>query len=213
MIKINNLAEIGYLTNTSNFIFETILMLSGSGGGGAKESKMEDKINIYLNNSGLKIIDINSARARKDIKDLTPFDIVAIQECEQFNVLVETIKSSLEDLLRGLRGELNVTEAMEKLQECLVLGRVAPIWVKYAYDSLKGLASWYSDLLMRLDQMVKWTELLIPSPPFPLPQSVWISGLFNPLKFLTACMQVIARKRGLPLDDMAVITIVTEFKN
>lgn len=45
MIKINNLAEIGYLTNTSNFIFETILMLSGSGGSGSKESKMEDKIN------------------------------------------------------------------------------------------------------------------------------------------------------------------------
>jgi hypothetical protein len=46
MIKINNLAEIGYLTNTSNFIFETILMLSGSGGGGAgKESNIDDKIN------------------------------------------------------------------------------------------------------------------------------------------------------------------------
>lgn len=46
MIKINNLAEIGYLTNTSNFIFETILMLSGSGGSSSKETKMEDKINF-----------------------------------------------------------------------------------------------------------------------------------------------------------------------
>lgn len=46
MIKINNLAEIGYLTNTSNFIFETILMLSGTGSKSSKETKMEDKINF-----------------------------------------------------------------------------------------------------------------------------------------------------------------------
>jgi hypothetical protein len=45
MIKINNLAEIGYLTNTSNFIFETILMLSGSTSKGGTEGRMEDKIN------------------------------------------------------------------------------------------------------------------------------------------------------------------------
>mmetsp|Transcript_71961 Transcript_71961/g.155428 ORF Transcript_71961/g.155428 Transcript_71961/m.155428 type:complete len:88 (+) Transcript_71961:4914-5177(+) len=55
--------------------------------------------------------------------------------------------------------------------------------------------------------------MIIPNPPFPLPQSIWISGLFNPLKFLTACMQVIARKRVLPLDDMAIITVVTEFRS
>jgi hypothetical protein len=39
-----------------------------------------------------------------------------------------------------------------------------------------------------------------------------LGGLFNPLKFLTACKQSIARKKGLPLDEMAIITIVTEFK-
>lgn len=53
----------------------------------------------------------------------------------------------------------------------------------------------------------------MPNPPFPLPQSVWISGLFNPLKFLTACQQVVARKKNLPLDHMGIITIVTEFKS
>jgi len=42
---------------------------------------------------------------------------------------------------------------------------------------------------------------------------VWISGLFNPLKFLTACQQVVARKKGLPLDGMSIITVVTEFKS
>lgn len=71
-------------------------------------------------------------RSRKEIKDLTPFDIVAIQECEQCNVLIDTIKSSLEDLQRGLRGELNITDAMETLQLSLNLGKVPALWVKYA---------------------------------------------------------------------------------
>ena len=44
MIKINNLAEIGYLTLTSNFIFETILDLSCSGSKGGKSEKIEDVI-------------------------------------------------------------------------------------------------------------------------------------------------------------------------
>lgn len=69
-------------------------------------------------------------RSRKDIKDLTPYDIVAIQECEQVNVLVDVMKSTLEDLLRGLRGELNITDTMEVLQSNLILGKVPAIWEK-----------------------------------------------------------------------------------
>lgn len=67
MIKINNLAEVGYLTNTSNFIFETILNLSGAKGKGGKSEKIEDKINTYLANPGLKTIDVLGIRGRKDI--------------------------------------------------------------------------------------------------------------------------------------------------
>lgn len=140
----------------------------------------------------------------------TPFDIVAIQECEAMNVLVDKIKISLEDLLRGLKGELNITDAMESLQTDLILARVPARWA--VYPSLKNLPSWFADLLLRIDQLVKWTDLFS-TPTIPLPNSVWISGLFNPLKFLTACQQSVARKRKLPLDDMAIITIVTEFKS
>lgn len=34
--------------------------------------------------------------------------------------------------------------------------------------------------------------------------SLWISGLFNPMSFLTAIMQVTARSDGLPLDNMCL---------
>lgn len=65
-----------------------------------------------------------------------------VQECEQVNVLIGTIKSTLEDLLKGCRGELGVTDAMEKLQASLNTGKVPAIWQKYAYDTAKQLVSW-----------------------------------------------------------------------
>jgi len=42
------------------------------------------------------------------------------------------------------------------------------------------------------------------------PPVVWISGLFNPMSFLTAIMQVTSREHMLPLDD---IVLKAEVKN
>lgn len=36
------------------------------------------------------------------------------------------------------------------------------------------------------------------------PTVLWLSGLFNPMSFLTAIMQITARATGLPLDDMCL---------
>lgn len=45
------------------------------------------------------------------------------------------------------------------------------------------------------------------------PKSLWISGLFNPMSFLTAIMQVTARQKGLALDDMTLKTDVLNIKD
>jgi len=37
---------------------------------------------------------------------------------------------------------------------------------------------------------------------------LWLSGLFNPMSFLTAIMQITARATGLPLDDMRLRSTV-----
>ena len=41
------------------------------------------------------------------------------------------------------------------------------------------------------------------------PISVWISGLFNPMAYVTAILQTTARKNDLPLDQMEVWTDIT----
>jgi len=45
------------------------------------------------------------------------------------------------------------------------------------------------------------------------PNSLWISGLFNPMSFLTAIMQVTARQKGLALDDMVLKTDILNIKD
>ena len=42
-----------------------------------------------------------------------------------------------------------------------------------------------------------------------MPTCTWFPGLFNPMAFLTALMQVTGRVRGFPLDNMTTETHVT----
>lgn len=50
--------------------------------------------------------------------------------------------------------------------------------------------------MQRCTQLENWSN------EFVTPIVLWLSGLFNPMSFLTAIMQITARATGLPLDDM-----------
>jgi len=86
-------------------------------------------------------------------KDKTPYVVVCLQECERMNILINTIKKSLEDLDAGLAGSLNITEDMETLATSLYINQVPALWAKYAYFSLKDLLNWFDDLLLRIIQL------------------------------------------------------------
>jgi len=72
---------------------------------------------------------------------------------------------------------------MEILGNALYLDAVPDTWLKRAYPSMYGLASWYTDLLLRVRELESWIS------DFQLPPSVWLGGFFNPQSFLTAIMQ------------------------
>ena len=69
-----------------------------------------------------------------------------------------------------------------------------------------ALADWYPNLLERVEQLVKWSETLI------TPSSVWLCGLFNPMAFVTAVMQVTARKKQWALDNVTLETHITAYE-
>jgi dynein heavy chain len=120
------------------------------------------------------------------------------------------MERSLIELRKGLNGQLNMSEGMEDLAESLRLNIVPgrnPFhqcsWERLAWSSRKGIGSWFSDVLGRVGQLRDWTKALS------MPSPMWLPGLFNPTAFLTAVMQVTARRNSLPLDNMTVETHVT----
>lgn len=178
-------AEIGYLTNQSETLFSTILSVGGgSSSGGSDDNKVKQLIVSFL---GQLPPDFNMYEIFLKAKNKTPYVVVCLQECERMNTLLQEIRNSLTDLDSGLKGALNITDAMETLGRQLNLNLVPGSWEKYAYFSKKNLVDWFADMLQRVTQLVEWQEAL------ETPAVVWISGLFNPMSYLTAIMQVTAR--------------------
>jgi dynein heavy chain len=218
-------AEIGYLTSTTNELFTLILRLrAGSeaeGGGGGDGNTALREIMEDLHEKLPKVfdmVDLNEKAAPLLAEEGSPYVLVALQECTRFNLLLSEIDLSLENLRKGLNGQLNMSQSMEDLMENLSFNMVpgrnpfhACSWEKLAWPSLKNLASWFADLVKRVEELGVWVG--VPDRPIKLPYSIWISMLFNSTAFLTAVKQVTARKEKMPLDNMTVETHVTLTKN
>jgi dynein heavy chain len=173
-------AEIGYLTTQSETLFATILSVQGgSGGGGGDDSKVKALIISFLAQLPQ---DFNMLEIFGKAKNKTPYVVVCLQECERMNILLQEIRNTLNDLDAGLKGSLNITDAMESLARFININAVPAGWEKYAYFSKKSLLDWFADMKERVTQLVVWQEAL------ETPPVVWISGLFNPMSYLTAIM-------------------------
>ncbi|PHJ19121.1 dynein heavy chain family protein, partial [Cystoisospora suis] len=201
-------AEIGYLSAQCESLFRNIQDVLGSGGGSQKGQKKEDLVKGTVAQLIARIpqpFDLPSIKAK--VKDFHPFIVVCLQEVERMNMLLSEVHVSLEELEKGLAGQLNITEAMEQFTDSLFSQRVPEGWKRISYLSNKTLAPWVNDLLERVKQLETWSSDLTLVP------SLWISGLFNPMSFLTAIMQVSARSENLPLDDMCLRWTVTSIQN
>eukprot|EP00981_Chlorochromonas_danica_P012313 scaffold4815_cov184-Ochromonas_danica.AAC.1 len=220
-------AEIGFLTSSAETLFNTMLRLDmgsdsseaggnaaggSSGGPGVGSSTMRDTLSDLLKRcpQPFQLVEL-SEKCKPRLGDSDgPFLVVLLQECGRVNTLLEEMANSLDELQKGLNGQLNMSQAMEDLALCLELNLVPgrnPFhvcnWERLAWASRKSLSSWFADLLLRRQQLKDWSSSLA------IPYSIWLPGLLNPTALLTAIKQVVARRRGLPLDGMALDTHIT----
>jgi len=209
-------AEIGYLTNWTSSIFECILGLGGGGGGGGGSggNSTKESMDYLLKNlpENFQMITIMELAQPMLSEESGPFVVVALQECQRMNGLMTEIRRSLIELDKGLKGQLNMSQPMEDLIKAIGINQwpgrnpfAQCRWESKAWPSMKNLLSEFADMLLRIQQLQTWSSTLI------TPFSVWISGLFNPTSYLTAVMQVTARRTGLPLDQMTTETHVTTY--
>uniref|UniRef100_A0A8D2ZL57 Uncharacterized protein n=1 Tax=Scophthalmus maximus TaxID=52904 RepID=A0A8D2ZL57_SCOMX len=200
-------AEIGFLSQTSEKLFRTVLEMqprdggAGEGGGATRE----EKVRVMLEDIMERLPEeFNMVELLEKAEERTPYQVVALQECERMNFLTQEMRRSLRELNLGLKGELTMTTDMESLQNAIFLDTVPDNWTKLAYPSMSTMALWFTDLLVRIKELEAW------STDFALPSVVWLAGFFNPQSFLTAIMQAMARRNEWPLDSMGLQSDVTK---
>ena len=197
-------AEIGFRLMNAGSMFDNLRELQPRGAGAAGGASVTDKAGAQLEEiTGL----LPDQFDMLDILDRapevrTPYVNVFLQEIERMQFLMGEMKRSLAELALGLKGDLQITEVMESLMNCLADGLRPPGWDKYGYPSKRNLGSWIRDLLERQKQLSDWTGDM------GLPKSTCLSYLFNPQSFLTAVMQTTARQNDWPLDRTVAQTDV-----
>jgi dynein heavy chain len=124
-----------------------------------------------------------------------PHPTLFSQELARFNILLKTMASTLVEIQRAIRGEVLLSEELDKMYTSMMNNKVPANWEVAAYPSLKPLASWIKDLHARMVFMRHWLE----NGP---PPAFWISGFFFPQGFLTGVLQNHARKYAIAIDTL-----------
>jgi len=199
-------SEINFMTQQADTLFAAAAELQPRGGGGGGGMTLQEKVKRILDDITEKLPDLFALNELEErtAEERSPYTSVFLQECERMNQLLFEMKRSLAELDLGLKGDLSISEPMERLMNALFDDRVPDTWAARAWPSLRPLASWLVDVLARFKQLDAWTGDLN------TPKVTWLSGLFNPQAFLTAVMQVTARKNELPLDKLVTAVEVTK---
>ena len=186
--------------------FETLLSIQPRISGGRRGQTQEEIVNEmarkfqYSVRTGVKYLD------KKKQPDLlsTSLGVFLGQEVDRFNVLLEVIAKSLEDLQRAIKGEVVMSLELEDMFKSFMMKKVPKNWEKVAYLSLKPLGSWLADFIQRMDFMGKW---LNDGPQ----KTYWVPAFFFPQGFMTAAKQMYSRKNNIEIDTLIFKTTIYSF--
>ena len=158
-------AEINFMTNQAEALFRSVSDMSPKGGGaGEGGMTIGEKVKQMLDDILERLPELfPMIEILERIDDVTPYTGVFLQEAERMNALIFEMRRSLIELDSGLKGDLSITEPMEKMMNSLASQKVPLNWEKLAWASRAGLGVWFADLLARQAQLLSWTgDLALP---------------------------------------------------
>ncbi|XP_068082965.1 dynein axonemal heavy chain 1 [Anabrus simplex] len=190
-------ADITYAQRETYSCLATLLALQPKVVGGQAQS--QEEVTIQQANEILREVpvplDIDEISAKYPVLYEESLNTVLVQEVIRYNRLLAVIHSSLQEMLKALKGLVVMSEALESMALSLFTNLVPVLWSSKAYPSLKPLGAWVKDLKDRIAFLNGWIDKGIPT-------VFWISGFYFPQAFLTGTLQNFARKYIISIDSI-----------
>ncbi len=187
-------AEITSQILDSNELLDSILSLQPqkiSNDGESRETKVLKMINDLADNIP-QSVDIGALKYKLRNDD-NPLNVVLVQELQRYNILLASLRSSLEQLEKGIKGLVLISPDLEAVLFSLFENKVPKSWAK-SYFSLKPLATWMRDLCDRYAFFSLWAQKAAP-------HVFWIGAFTYPTGFTTSLLQRFSRRGGAPSID------------
>jgi len=113
------------------------------------------------------------------------------------------MKETLRDVQLALLGEVVMSNELDALGNSLFNNQIPDDWNKYGFKCLKPLASWFEDLLGRVEFIKKWINE-------GLPIVFYINKFVFPQAFITGTKQNFARKHKVAIDQLTFDFIIND---
>lgn len=135
------------ITNKMLLICLNLQGSSGGGGGGMSQDDVVREISTDLLSKLPANFDCEDCSKKHPIKYEESLNTVLAQELLRFNALTSTVRSTLINVGKAIKGEVPLSLELEEVSMSLFTNAVPEAWHKRAYPSLKPLASWVLDFL------------------------------------------------------------------
>jgi dynein heavy chain len=194
-------ANITFQSQESELILTTALSIqpreSGKGSMGKTPDQLVDELAASILESLPMLLLRTSAGSTTFMADsnglMESMATFLLQEMSRFNNLLKVMRQSLNDLRKAIKGIVVMSAVLDKMYTRMLNNQVPLNWEAVAYPSLKPLASWITDMHMRVAFLRKWLE-------HGKPEAYWLNAFFFPQGFLTAVQQSFSRKYKIAID-------------